>query len=552
MFLRLEQASADGPGPESGFAQSAPSDQQRYADTHAPSVRAGAAPSALAGLSPTTHSEFEKIAGDFDHPSTSIVFGEKGSGKTAIRMQLADRVVTHNRAHPASRCFLLAYDELNPVLGRFIERVGTDKKQTLTQRLEKIRLIDHIDGMLSSVVPGIVDTILNERPDERPSEPSIALAPSGEDPRKLLRKSDKSVRSDLLVLQAIYDRPEGGGLVGGRGGAERRTRKLRRTLRLRSSIADPIWAILAYLGWAPALAVAYFAWERKELTLDPTQLTRLSSVVWVIAGLLAAYLLVVFKRSVYDRLRWLTLGHRVRKQVRVSVRSDASFARSMRQLDRSLVDPANLPMNSQDDVRYAMMERLGRVLRAFGHTSILVIIDRVDEPTLISGDPDRMRAVIWPLMNNKFLQQPGIGVKMLLPMELRHALFRESAAFFQEARLDKQNLIERLAWTGAMLYDLCNARLQACRSSAPGGGASSIALLDLFAEDVTRQDLIDALDQMHQPRDAFKMLYQCFTDHCASQTSDQPAFRVPRLILDMVRKSQVERVRQLYRGVRPA
>src|SRR5579862_8205564 len=38
-------------------------------------------------LSPTTHSEFEKIAGDFDRPSTSIVFGEKGSGKTAIRMQ---------------------------------------------------------------------------------------------------------------------------------------------------------------------------------------------------------------------------------------------------------------------------------------------------------------------------------------------------------------------------------------------------------------------------------------------------------------------------------
>ena len=61
-----------------------------------------------------------------------------------------------------------------------------------------------------------------------------------------------------------------------------------------------------------------------------------------------------------------------------------------------------------------------------------MVLDRIDEPTLISGDPDRMRAVIWPIMNNKFLQQEGIGFKMLLPIELRHELFRESNAFFQE------------------------------------------------------------------------------------------------------------------------
>jgi len=52
-------------------------------------------------VSATAHSDFEKIAGDFDCPSTAIVFGEKGSGKTAIRIQLADRVSAHNRAHPA-------------------------------------------------------------------------------------------------------------------------------------------------------------------------------------------------------------------------------------------------------------------------------------------------------------------------------------------------------------------------------------------------------------------------------------------------------------------
>src|SRR5690606_40773374 len=138
------------------------------------------------------------------------------------------------------------------------------------------------------------------------------------------------------------------------------------------------------------------------------------------------------------------------------------------------------------------------------------VLDRVDGPTLISGDPDRMRAVVWPMLNNTFLQQAGVGFKMLLPIELRHALFKESSHFFQEARLDKQNLIERLTWTGAMLYDLCNARLASCRPVS----AETISLADLFTEDVQLQDLVDALDHMKMPRDAFNFLYRCIARLC--------------------------------------
>ena len=149
---------------------------------------------------------------------------------------------------------------------------------------------------------------------------------------------------------------------------------------------------------------------------------------------------------------------------------------------------------------------------------------------------------------HKFLQHDGMAIKMLLPIELRHALFKESSAFFQEARLDKQNLVERLSWTGAMLYDLCNARLAACL--APG--APKIALLDLFAEDVTRQDLVDALDHMQQPRDAFKFLYRCLTEHCASVTGEEGAWRIPKHTLEVVRKAEADRVMGLQRGIRPA
>lgn len=101
-----------------------------------------------------------------------------------------------------------------------------------------------------------------------------------------------------------------------------------------------------------------------------------------------------------------------------------------------------------------------------------------------------------------------------------------------------------------MLYDLCDARLQACRPVPPD--APPVKLIDLFAEDVAVGDLVDALEQMQQPRDAFKLMYQCFTEHCSNVTEDQGQWRVPKHVLENVRKAQAERVKLLYRGVRPA
>lgn len=519
VFLRLEAVSQGG---VSGNAKAA---------TISGVIKPGA----------TTHSDFEKIAGDFAQPSTAIVFGEKGSGKTAIRLQLADRLSAFNAAHPDARCLWIGLDDLNPVLGRFVERTKVERKATVADTLAKFRLVDHIDAILTSGTTAVVDAVLKERSPTQGSGPPAVVEPR-EDVRKIIKKMDSTTRRDLLAMQVAYD-----GAWAASGG-ENRTRKLRRALRIAPPIGGLIWSILAYLGWAPAVAVAVLQWRAGQITADPMQFTRADSQVWVVAGMLAAYLIILVKRSVYDRVKYLTLGHRLRKQVRVSSRSDSSFGRSLRAIPQVLVDPAVLPLTGVDETRYAMLDRLKRVLKHFGYASVLVVVDRVDEPTLISGDPERMKSVVWPMLNNKFLQQPGLGVKMLLPMELRHALFRESASFFQEARLDKQNLIERLNWTGAMLYDLCDARLRACLDAA----AEPITLLDLFAEDVTKQDLIDTLDQMHQPRDAFKLLYQCFTEHCASVTSDQSQWRIPRLTLESVKKAQVERVKQLYRGIRPA
>jgi len=467
------------------------------------------------------HSDFDKIVGDLDRPSTSIVFGEKGSGKTALRLQIEARVRAHNGAKPDRRVLMVAHDDLNGVLDRFHERSGQDSP---LESLKHFRLVDHLDAMLLWATPRVVDALL----DEGAGDDVIDLGESG---KKALRKLDGGARRDLLLLQAIYDRPDV---------ADQRTGRLRSALKLPIGGGRRAWDALLLTGWLLPLAALIGWW----------QLGGLPNVVWwvLVAAGAVAWASAAVKRLALDRLAMQRLGKKVRRQVRVSSRGEASYATSLAQLEPSVASPMALPTTDADDTRYALLERLRRVLTTLGYRGLLIVIDRVDEPTLISGNPEAMRALIWPLLNNKFLQMDGVGVKMLLPIELRHALYRESSAFFQEARLDKQNLVDRLSWTGAMLYDLCDARLKACLEP----GAAPITLVDLFDEDVTERDLVDALDQMHQPRDAFKFLYQCLSEHCSNVTAQQQAWRVPRLVLEGVRKQQSERVQQLYRGISPA
>ena len=103
-------------------------------------------------------------------------------------------------------------------------------------------------------------------------------------------------------------------------------------------------------------------------------------------------------------------------------------------------------------------------------------------------------------------------------------------------------------WSGATLYDLCSARLAACRPP----DADPVFVTDLFEPEVSRDMIVDALDQMHQPRDAFKFLYSVIQEHCRMVPEDQPKFTVPRLTLDGVRRQQSQRVQEFYRGLTPA
>ncbi len=70
----------------------------------------------------TYHPAWDKIYGDPTEPATSVVFGEKGSGKTALRLQIAYRLTEYNADHPERQVFVVQYDDFNPFLDRFRDR----------------------------------------------------------------------------------------------------------------------------------------------------------------------------------------------------------------------------------------------------------------------------------------------------------------------------------------------------------------------------------------------------------------------------------------------
>jgi hypothetical protein len=161
------------------------------------------------------------------------------------------------------------------------------------------------------------------------------------------------------------------------------------------------------------------------------------------------------------------------------------------------------------------------VLAALGWKGWVVIVDRLDEPDLINGSAERMRQVIWPMLDNKFLKVPGLGFKLLLPQELYRFIERESEEFHQRARLDKQNLVPSLEWTGETLYDIASTRVKAASVGAPPA-----TLAQLFDPAIDQRRLIDGLRSLRVPRQLFKFLYRLLVAHCHSHTDERAVYTI--------------------------
>jgi hypothetical protein len=433
------------------------------------------------------HPAWDKIYGDPSEPATSVVFGEKGSGKTALRLQMVRRLTDYNAEHPEHQVLVIQYDDFNPFLDRFRDRFSAWRRR-IDRVLGQWRLWDHVDAILSLGVTQVVDRILEVRQ---------ARHPAARDESLPVESLDRSQKRDVLLLAAYFDQSTA-------------DTPLLRWRRLRKRLGWPNWWARWHVGLGVLVTVAWLAliiWLRKWHWLGS---------VWPYLILAAGWLPAAW--------RWLKTAWqawRVERNTPVLHHNRRMLQRILLGFPASELVGQPAPVAPRTDDRYELLGKLQGVLRALHLDGILVLVDRVDEPYLITGSVELMRELVWPMLDNKLLKHPGMGVKLLLPIELERQLDRQEREFYQRARLDKQNLIRSLAWTGQSLYDLANARLRAC---VPNGQAPVLA--DLFAAEVDERRLKEASAMLRVPRQLFKFIYRLLTTHCNAHSDREPVWTI--------------------------
>ncbi len=441
----------------------------------------------------TYHPAWDKVYGDPSDPATSIVFGEKGAGKTAMRMQVAGRIALHNATAGNSRLFVIDYDNFNPFLDHFADRLSARKQRDPVRVLGEFRLWDHMDAILSLGVTSLVDRLLRV--------PHPTGSPANEVSADRLRQLDRFQKRDLLMLVACYDNSTVEAVQS-------------RWERLRRKMHYSTWRSWADLALGVLVAVAVLAattyWHKWDWFITPPY--------WPAIAIVAGWL----PRLVHWWKRNL-MARRVSRNVRVLKPLAAPLRRLLLRFPARDIQGQPLPVSQRTDDRYELLAKFQGVLKTLGCDGVVVLIDRVDEPHLITGSTERMQALVWPMLDNKFLKQPGLGLKLLLPSELVEYLERGDRDFFQRARLDKQNMIPSLEWTGQALYDLANARIKSCAADH-----ENPSLRALFDESITSERLVDAFSMLRVPRHLFKFLYRLLVAHCNAHSDERPVWQISK------------------------
>jgi hypothetical protein len=312
-----------------------------------------------------------------------------------------------------------------------------------------------------------------------------------------VKRLDRFQKRDLLLLAACYDNSLTATF-------QSRWYRLRRKLRLHQWQHWAFWLLGAAVTATTIGLIVYY----REFEL----LKR----YWIWLIIAAGWLPLVARAA-----RWWFQARRVAKNLRCVNRDVHPLRRVLMQFSGRDINGQPLPAKDRTDDRYELLYKFQGVLKTLGFSGIVVLVDRVDEPHLMNGSLENMKGLVWSMLDNKFLKQPGMGMKLLLPIELSDYVNREGRDFYQRARLDKQNMVPSLQWTGQSLYDLANARVKAC-----GAKGATPQMRDLFADDVTDSRLVEAFASLRVPRHLFKFLYRILAAHCQQHVDSEPQWKV--------------------------
>ncbi|MDO4575740.1 MAG: hypothetical protein Q4D98_11065 [Planctomycetia bacterium] len=444
------------------------------------------------GIDHAFHPAWDKIFGKPEEPATSVVFGEKGSGKTAMRLQMVRRLAAYNSEHPDGRVFVIPYDDFNPFIDRFREKSWRKNPDRMFQSWQ---VRDHIDAILSLGTTQLVDRVLKVEQSRHPAVLGV------ED--LSVKKLSAPQSRDLMLLAMLYDqssdenRPD-------------RWKKLARLLRFRTfSTGFPLaFGILVTLLLPLVLTMGLKFSAGSVLTSLWFWLALAAGWGWWVVR----FVYCVWKAGI------------LRKSMRPLEHNRQMLRQILARFPAKKLADQPLPLGDSSDARYSLLSKFQSILATLGFPGVLVLVDRVDEPYQINGVPERMKEFIWPILDNKLLKHSGMGFKLLLPGELNGFVLRENEEFRQRARLDKQNLVASFQWTGQSLYDLANTRIAGC--VPPGNPVTPLE--DFFDADVGRDFLVNSFQSVGVPRRLFKLMYQVIVNHANLYTENDPVWTISR------------------------
>ena len=475
------------------------------------------------------HPDWRKFFGDPAQPATAVVFGRRGAGKTALRLQMKKELAEYNRAAEADGrrpVMAVEYVEFNAFQAAFRRRLGPVASDF--RGFDRWLLPDHLDALLSLAATHLVTSLL-ERADAE---------------IKPLRQLERARRRDLLRLALLYDNPPPG------PGRRERWLALGRRIGFFSAIGAP-WrrwesffgrygnffaGLDKFFGVLAAAGLLYSAFLMRGAAAWP----------WLAAAALPACLLccvpgwrkgraVRRKAGEMASAVWILPDSESRRaDRRACLRefrgSDFAALAVPPETGKAVRESRDFDAGGPVSGRFELMEILIDLLHRTGCAGLVVVVDEVDEPELIGGDIDPMWAFVRSLFDNKLLQFPGLGIKLLLPDECLRKLDKEDRAFKNKARPDKQNLVRSLEWSGAALIGLADRRLEACALD----GANPPRIQSLFAPEVAMR-LQTEFESLRCPRRLFRLLDRAIKLHLSRHTDAAPEWLISDVTFELAK-----------------
>lgn len=467
------------------------------------------------------HSSFERLFGDPASPVPGVVFGEKGSGKSALRQAMLRRL----RAIPAdSRPLVVEYTDFDPFLEGLRQslRITPGNKKTGARLVEAHTRADHLDAILSVMTTELADALCVEpgrgkQLDARRRRDLLALT-------HLYYRSDERTRDEAAsqLRRALGDvRPRG---------------ILFKILRVVFSLFAVMLFLMPHLEAMPGLS---------SLTPDPYDPG--PAKVWYGAG--AALLAVVWGWTWMANFLLAGQAGRAIKAVRVLEGDRNGITRFLAQLAPAARQELTLPQEAgEEEPRYLLLKRLVGAIKASGYPSVFVLVDRVDESAFLAGRAELMQPFVEPILEQKLLQHEGVAMKLFLPVELGKLTFGASVDQLKRMRLDKANMVQELRWTGQELFEVATQRLAAMSEEG-----RKTRLDDFFGADITESDVRDALESIGIPRMSFGFLGSLFAEHARDLpedlAADDPRWQVNRSTFDIHRSAWSDRARTMRRAL---